>query len=344
MGVYKRGKNWWIRYSWQGREIRESTKTTSKRQAEEALAARKADIARGIFKFTDTRPSPLFLDFARQYLSYAKVQKRSWKRDECSLRLFCKVFGSRRLDEIAAFDVERHKLDRKKQVVSATINRELALLKHLFNKAIEWGAVDANPVTKVKMFREDNMRERFLTPEEEDTLLRACLPGLRPVVLTALTTGMRLGEILRLRWEDVDLEGRRITVRMSKNDEQRMIPIAPTLLEALRELRRESDGEWVFTKSDGQPRRNVYNVFKKACRQVGLHDLRFHDLRHTFASNLVMTGADIVTVKNLLGHKTLRVTMRYAHVSDDHMRDAVHALDARRNRTNIAQWPQSAVG
>ncbi|MGH9787608.1 MAG: tyrosine-type recombinase/integrase, partial [Candidatus Acidiferrales bacterium] len=270
-----------------------------------------------------------FEEFAQKYLAYAKCNKRSWKRDEQLIANLSCAFGGKRLAEIRSLDVEQYKLMRYEKAKPATVNREVALLKHMFNLAIQWEYTLDNPTRGVKLLREDNIVERILSPEEEERLLAEAHPGLKPVLITALNTGMRLGELLSLTWADVDLSRRLITVRHTKNGRVRRLPINDGLLEALKALHRKSSkAEYVFcSRRNGDRRKSVRTTFETAIRRAGISKLRFHDLRHTFATRLVAAGVDIVTVKELMGHRDISMTMRYAHSAPERSLDAVRRLE-----------------
>jgi integrase len=240
------------------------------------------------------------------------------------------VFGSSCLEEIDSLAVERLKVGRLKEGVSkARVNRNLALLKKMFNLAIDWGYAKENPVRRVKLFSEkDNLKERILTEEEEKSLLEAASAHLKPIVKTALHTGMRRGEILGLEWDQVDLGKRMIRVTRTKSGKSRFIPINDLLFEEL-EILKKTNGlsKNVFLNPEGKgPLADVKTAFKAASRRAGIKGLRFHDLRHTFASRLVERGVDIITVKDLLGHHSVVTTQRYTHSNADQKRKAVQNL------------------
>jgi integrase len=197
----------------------------------------------------------------------------------------------------------------------------------MFTLAIKWGQASENPVKQVKYFPVNSQRLRFLSIDEERRLMAVCDSRIKPIVLTALKTGMRKGEILGLMWEQVDFENRMITVKDSKNREPRKIPMNPGLTELLQSIRIGSQGAHVFNNEHGRIYNTIRGPWGKALKKAGIIDFRFHDLRHTFASRLVMAGVDLVTVKELLGHKSINMTMRYSHLSQDHKRKAVELLD-----------------
>jgi integrase len=192
-------------------------------------------------------------------------------------------------------------------------------------------------VRKVKMHQEDK-RIRFISKEECQSLIAICDSHLQPIVITALNTGMRKGEVLNLRWENVDLRHGFILLSKTKNGERREIPINNTLRGILQGLTRRLDTHYVFYEpANGKPYKDVRRSFKTALRRTGITDFHFHDLRHTFASHLVMAGVDLTTVSRLLGHKDIKMTLRYAHLAPAHMTKAVDILDCALNGKPTAQ-------
>jgi integrase len=186
-------------------------------------------------------------------------------------------------------------------------------------------------VRKVKLLEENNRRLRYLAKEECQKLVNLCGNHLRPIVITALNTGMRRGEILGLKWDNVDLKHGFILLDKTKNGDRREIPINETLRQTFKSIERRLEVPYVFFNPLTDPivpYGDIKNAFNRACRKAGIKDFHFHDLRHTFASHLVMAGIDITTVKELLGHKTLTMTLRYAHLAPSHKVKAVDVLDS----------------
>jgi len=215
------------------------------------------------------------------------------------------------------------------RVKSATLNREVSLLKRLLNVAIEWGYLYENPARQLKPLREDNRRLRYLNKAEIDLLVASACRHLKPIILVAVNTGMRKGEIFNLQWSHVDLKSRLIEVIKSKNGEKRGIPINKTLLEVLHGLPRRIDSPYVFPPGKkGKKLTDVKKSFWTAMREAEIEDFCFHDLRHTFASHLVMAGVPLLTVAELLGHKDIEMTKRYSHLSPYHKAKAVGVLDS----------------
>jgi len=276
-----------------------------------------------------------FKEFSKLYLEdYSKLNKRSWKCDEYALEAhLIPYFGGSRLCEITPLEIERYRAERLKAGVrKSTTNREMALLKKMFNLAVDWRYVRENPVRKVKMFSErENRKERVLRADEESRLLAVCADHLRQIVVTALNTGMRRGEILNLRWERVELGQRLIHVVKTKSGKDRVIPVNDVLFDVLGEKRAGRTGDYVFENPEtGKPFRSVRHSFENACRRAGISGLRFHDLRHTFASRMVERGCDIETLRDLLGHHSVTVTQRYVHTDLDRKKAAVGLLGAKR--------------
>ncbi len=293
------------------------------------MQKRKVQIAEN--KYLDVKKNERipFSGMTKLYLeAYSKPNKRSWGRDELSIKHLNSFFNNKYLHEIGPLNIEMYKVERKRHVCPSTVNRELACLKHMYVKAIEWGKIDVSPASKVRLFREENQRTRYLEEEEIERLHEACSGHLKPILITALNTGMRKGEILSLKWVDVDLRNRVISILNSKNNEKREIPVNEDLFQALLRARKNPESSYVFCNEDGVPYRDVKTGFKGALKRAKI-SIRFHDLRHTFASRLVMKGVDLKTVQELLGHKDVRMTLRYSHLSPDHKKAAVEKLSKR---------------
>jgi integrase len=344
MSLYQRGKSWYYDFYSRGERYTGCIGPVSRTVAKEVLAKKKAEVFEGRYVTRSTKGSPVFEEVAEDYLQYYRANRRprSAQRHELAFKALTPFFGGKRLADIHPFMVERYKHMRKDAGrKEATVNRELAALKNLFTMAITWGKASQNPVTQVRLFREENGRIRVVTDEEEARLLAACSPTLRPVVITALHTGLRKSELLSLTWQDVDFQRRTITVdaAYAKNGETRSVPMTATVTTTLRALRgAEAPNAAVFVTYRGTPYRNLRKVFLDACRRAGITGLTLHDLRHTFASRLVMASVDLPTVQAFMGHKTIQMTLRYTHLAPDHKRAAIAVLD----REESQQFSQQA--
>jgi integrase len=334
VSLYQRGRSWYYDFLYRGERYSGCIGPVSRTVAKEILAKKKAEAVEGRYELPSKKPSPRLEEFVvKEYFPYYRANRRpqSVKRHETAFRAMTPTFGHLRLSEISPLAIERYKRQRKVDgVTEVTIKRELAFLKNVFTKAVEWDKTGENPIKKVRLYREDNSRTRFLTDEEEDRLLPHCKPQLQSLVITALHTGFRASELRSLTWNDIDFRRRTVTVRAgyAKNGESRTVPMNEVLTTTLKAVKLDSaDGERVFCSRQGTPYRSFRTAFERAVRLAGVADFTFHDLRHTFASRLVMAGVDLPTVKELLGHKDISMTMRYAHLSNTHKQAAVKKLE-----------------
>jgi integrase len=339
MGVYLKGKDYYIDYYVNGRRKREKV-GASKKLADLALEKRHLEVAEGKFLDIDRTERVKFEVFAKEFFTlHSKATKKSWHSDISLINILNKYFGDRYLDEITTHMVDNYKMRRIKEAAPATVNRGLALLKCMFNKAIEWEKVKENPVRRVKLFKEDNKRLRFLEKEEMEALISNCCRHLKPIVIVALHTGMRRGELLHLKWHDVDFKRDIIYLINTKNSEKREVPMNDIVKTALIKVHKHPRCPYIFCNRNGKPFGDIKKSFCTALRKSGIIGFHFHDLRHTFASQLVMAGVDLNTVRELLGHKTLDMTLRYSHLSQDHKKRAVDVLAGRMDTI----WPPEPI-
>jgi site-specific recombinase XerD len=338
--IYKRDKSWYFQFTVRGERfqgsIGEVSKTVAKEYAEkQRIAALEGKLVgrpvkTPLFGRYDAEKRQ-FSDSVEEYRKYYQQnhKPRSAERMEYALMALCEVFGSKRLNEISPFGIEQYKATRKDAgYADATTNRELACLKSFFNMAIKWGRTHDNPVRQVRLFRENNGRLCWLALEEEAELLKHCDQRLKTLVLAAVDTGFRAGELRSLSWQGVDFTRGTVSVASyyTKNGDPRTNPMTKRLEQALREWKgaagNTADG-LVFGPQQWR------KSFESAKKLAGLGmDVVFHSLRHTYISRLVMAGVDIRTVQELAGHKTIGMTMRYAHLGPEHKKRAVAKLDA----------------
>lgn len=331
---------WYIRYTVNGKEkwesvgkVGEVTKTVAQSKLEE----RRRQVRLGQLDMIGARV-PTLSEFVEEYIEHVRdvVKKRSWSRDKELLSNLCRYFGSKKLSEITPKNIEDYKRMRLGEVKPATINRALSCLRHLFNLAKRWKKFfGENPISQVEFLQENNQIERILTDEEEERLLACSAPHLRPIILCALNTGMRKGEILSLKWSNVDLQNNLITIESTntKSKKTKKLFINSDLRGILLEQKLKSGGsEYVFLGSDNKPIKRLRTAFESACRRAGIKGFRFHDLRHTAATRMVENGKNIVAISRILGHSTLSMTTRYTHPVDSE-RDALESLA--HNRSNF---------
>jgi integrase len=341
MGVFKKQGVFWIDYYVNGQRKRERI-GPDKRLAETVLKKRKVAIAEGKFLERKRPITTSFDELAAAYLSYARDNKRSWDRDQTSIKKLAELFAGQRLTEITPASVERYKALRLasttingRHPTPATLNRELACLKHMFNVGrkglidLKGGMPSDNPVSSVKFLDEQNIRDRVLTREEFDRMLKASPDYLKPILQCAYHTGMRKAEILHLTWDRVDLKSGFIRLKETdtKTSERRHIPIGRELRGILERLPIAIDAhDHVFTRQ-GQPIKSIREIFTRVCRDAGLSDVVFHDLRHTATTNLRRAGVDALTAMRITGHKTMAVFKRYNTINEDDLTTAQRRMD-----------------
>jgi integrase len=334
MGVYQRGRKFGIDY-YNGYRRKRELVGTSKGEAKKVLAARKAELLRNRADIAPHIDAPPFDQFVEgRYTDYARTNKRGFYNERYRLKQLTNFFRKRKLSALQRWDGEYFKTEMSRLVAPATVNRLLGNLKHILSMAVAWNILTSNPFAGVKLLKVPKRTERILTKEEERKLLVACSqvrnPHLQAGVTLALNTGMRKGEIYSLRWDQVDLPNRLIRIINGKSEKSdRHIPMNDVVFELLSNLSQRHDSEFVFPnlrKAD-ERFRDPKVGFAKAVRLAKIPHLRFHDLRHTFATRLVGVGVDLVTVQDLLGHSTIIMTTRYAHPLADVKIAAVKRLE-----------------
>lgn len=293
--------------------------------AEKALKSRIGEIVQGKFNLEQKKKPLQFKSLLEKYLVWAKDNHRSFQRDITISKVLENFFRGMQINTISSWHIEKYKSKRKADGLSlSTVNRELTVLKRIFNLGIKWNLINDNPVNGVKFFRIPIQKPRVLSEEEFIMLYISASEHLKPILLVAISTGMRKGEILNLRWKDINFAENYIQVIDSKNYESRDIPISKHLKRALLNLKEIDSGkDYLFCYHDKKPIKYIYRSFGTALKKAGINKYTFYSLRHTFATRAVMAGVDIVTLKELLGHKTIQMTMRYSHPSPEHKKKAV---------------------
>jgi site-specific recombinase XerD len=321
---------WWICYfDANGRKRRE--KVGRKSAAIELYRKRKTQVLEGLKLPEKLRPRHVsFADLADDAMEYSKVHKRSYKDDKVRMAKLKEWIGERSADSVSPQEIERWLSGKAKELKPATLNRYRALLSLTFRLGIENGKVQVNPARLVRQRTEGNGRIRFLSPEEEQALREVIHIDFlhhEAELDLALNTGLRRSEQYELTWNCVDFQRRQLTVPRSKNGETRHVPLNDAAIGALRTAEKFKNGSpYVFLNDDGTRLRTPRFWFHAAVVNAGLKDFTWHCLRHTFASRLVMAGVDLRTVQELMGHKTIQMTVRYAHLAPHHQLAAVQRL------------------
>ncbi|HXN07351.1 MAG TPA: site-specific integrase [Nitrospiria bacterium] len=349
---------WWVRLVANGRERR--YRAENKTQAKILYGKLKAEIREEIYfpeKFQ--KKDTTLKDQIKAYM--ATYHGRDLRNQTRYSRWWTKVYGEKRLDEITTADLEKlqkrlltkeikfaykgKKRTKKAKAhgkdvrfkTPATVNRYFAFLRHIFNVAIRDDKATANPVTRLKFFKEPKGQLRFLTEGEEITLKENMAPEYFKFVRFALLTGLRRSEQFNLKWANVDNENKVITIPRSKSGETRHVQLSGEAVELLKGMNTWLTSPWVFPSPESpslpmDPQYIYHKVFLPAMGTAKIEGVVWHTLRHTFASRLVMKGVDLRTVQTLLGHASIEMTQRYSHLSPSHLREAVNQLEKKEEK------------
>ncbi len=343
MSARKIRNRWWIDFRHAGIRYRRKSPESSRAGAAAYETYFRRQLALGFDPDAPVVKATTFAEFAeRWYREYVVPNNRhSEQRTKRSIldRQLLPFFGECGLDEISPKLIESFKAARRAEgYAPKTVNNYLAALGRALSIAEEWGELDRRP--KIRLLPVPPQAFDFLTLEESERLLRSMKDTFwRGVVLVAMRTGLRLGELLALDWSDVDLEGSLLTVRRAlvrrrlgppKSNKIRHVPLSEDVKEALRAWPHRRG--FVFGQDAGRKHSDqdaMARVLKQACAAAGLRKVGWHVLRHTFASHLVATGAHLKVVQELLGHSDIRVTMRYSHLEPSRLKEFVDRLDRR---------------
>lgn len=344
-GIFERPAKsgiWWIRYCDEtGRIHRE--KVGMRSTAIGMYRKRKDEVRRGKFEsneITRKHKNASIKDLAKDYLIHSEgIGRRSLRDIRQRVNFWVNLWGDRPAKSILKADIEqvrlelagvkipgRHHKATQQRRAPATVNRYLSTLRAIFYMAIENDKLEKTPFRKIKMAKENNERVRFLSEEEEISLFTILPKEYHPLVIIAINTGLRWSEQSNLKWEDIDFKQEIITVRHSKPGWKRYIPMNSMVIQTLRTLPRKINNPYVFFGQGENRVRSLPHCWEKYLDDAGIQDFHWHDLRHTFASRLVMAGVPIFTVQGLLGHCTIKMTERYSHLQPGHYKDAVEVL------------------
>lgn len=342
MAIYKRGKTYWFNFWWRGRHIHRSTKQGNPRVARQVEAACRTALAKGEVGIVETKPAPAFSVAIRDFLKWSEQQHKAHPRTHLryviSSRALLRYFRDAALDRTTQEDVEKFKSQRAVQkgertgrtIRPATVNRELACLKAMYNHAIKSGLAIKNPVSFVKFLPEDNEQMRVLNSEEQQRYLAVACQPLHDIAGLMLETGMRPEEVYRIRRENVHVQNGYLFNPCGKTKAaRRKIPLNTKAAEILAERLKTAEGPYLFPY-DGDPNRpipKVNNAHDRALKRSGLRPFRLYDLRHTWATRAAMSGIDLVTLAAMLGHSRIQMVLRYAHPTEQHQAEAMRRLE-----------------
>lgn len=293
------------------------------------------------------RQVPTLAELAPRYLEHVRGYKRAPDIDERYLRIhLLPRFGKLHLDELKQAEIVDWLNGKVKEgYAQATVNRWQVILSHMLRLAGDWGVAGAerNPLKGAKLKEPNNKKERFLSAEEIGRLRAAVEespnPMLAPIVTLLLLTGCRKRELLDAKWDQFDLERKSWRIPMSKSGKARHVPLSDEALKVLEALPRFNGCPYVVPNVKTlKPHGSIFNAWNTARRRAGLADVRMHDCRHTLASHLAMSGHSLLIIAKVLGHQNTRTTERYAHVSNEALRDAVNTAA----RVSGTKWDTSA--
>ncbi|UJS17855.1 MAG: tyrosine-type recombinase/integrase [Candidatus Jettenia sp.] len=332
-GDYKSCGVWCIEFfddnkEWQSLTFKD---IRNKSDAEKRLTLFISDRERGQLNLPKKKAIPTLAEYSKTYLELHKTAKENTLVSKrTSVNAIIRHIGELRLDKITPFIIEKYRIDRKKLdgVKESSINLDVIILTHIFNTAIKTGLIDKNPCKEVKRFKITQQRDRILSESEVGLIFDRLTGKDRLMVLTSLFTGMRLGEVLRLKWSDIDFSKGLITFTQSKTGKLVAIPLSNYLATEMQGYKETQGNDTIF--EDRAITRLVVTSysqhFNKLFKSIGIDNFSFHSLRHCFASISSDTGSDIVTTKELLGHSDVSMTMRYSHKQLDAKRNAIERM------------------
>lgn len=340
--------SWWISFRDGEGKYKRRRIGPDRRAARRVLDKVRTEVAEGVYVDRRATCNTTLAELRDGWLAHIKPERSeiNHKGEASHWAPLIRLLGASTLaDKITENTLEGYRRDRLEEGVKvATTNRELAVLSSAMSWAVRRGLLHKRPRFDFQNPR--NERMRFLTKDEARRLLLACPDEIRGFVQGALYTGCRRGELLKMRWEWVDLRTGLISLpaTATKNKEPRHVPISAGMRDVLVEARdRATKGCPHVFQHDGQPLdgMRLYRVFYKACAKAGITDLHIHDLRHTAASWMVQAGVGLYEVAMILGHKNIKQTQRYAHLAPDHLRSAIAHVDL---STGAAPKPPAVGG
>ena len=327
--IRKRGDAWHVYWRERGRE--RSRKIGPKGLADEFKSRIEAKLLSGEI-LGDRRTRRIRFDrFSAIYQEdHTGRGEGGRERDERTIRVhLLPFFKDRLLEEISMQDVNRYKSRRSKSVTRSTVNRELDCLKSMFRRAIEWEYLEKSPAEGVSKFRLPKKIPMWLNPEACARLLEAAEGQMRTLIALGVYAGLRRGEMFGLTWDRVDLRRRQMTILgKGRNDQfkERVLGISAELSKILSQHPRHIHSDYVLHSPSGKPWRDVRTSYWNTLKKADLPKIRFHDLRHSFGTNLVAAGVDLRTIQELMGHESISTTAQYMHAAPERSLDAVDRL------------------
>jgi integrase len=342
MSTYKRGNKWWVRFRFNHKRYFKCSPENSQTGAKAYEALLRQKLSRGepiIEVQKEIKTIPTFKEFSNKwFIVYVKTNNKYSEilNKESLLRVHLNpFFGQKPLNKISNLDIENYKVQQLQSGQSnKSVNNHLIVLNKCLNTAQEWGIIESTP--KIKLLKVQPQKFDFLSTDECQLLLDNCDGLLKEMVLVALKTGLRFGELIALEWTDVDFKNNIATIQRSiargrlgspKSNKIRYVPLLNDVSEVLK--RRAVNNGFVFSKYDNKHLGPMLCLrwLHQACKRAGLRKIGWHTLRHTFASHLAQNGVSIILIKELLGHADIKTTMRYSHLTSQAIRGAISTLE-----------------
>ena len=339
--VYRRGKVYWVRFRSNGQHVRRSAHTNKKADALvflQRLLNEHAASARG------DHPRHTYEEAAERFLREATIRPKTQACYATSDRMCRPIFTGRHLDEInrrLLADLVTHR--KATGVSDTTVRRDLAFLSSLCASAVAWGWLDTNTVTSFnkRTLKEARPRTRFLIRTEYDALLAEASDHLRPAIVLAVETGLRKEELFGLTVKAIDLPRSELVLNQTKSGAPRRVPLSPTAIATIREIlsdkARPKNAGHLFVHRDGKRIGDFKKGFNAACDRAKVKGLRWHDLRHTFASWFVQGGGDLYHLSRILGHSTVQMTTRYGHLRTQDLHQALEKVAQNRSQEHLIE-------
>ena len=336
MRIYKRGNIYWTEFIVSNKRYQMSTRTKDKKLAEEIAAALQADVVRNKFNIpAKYKVEKTFKEVWEEYVNSLNIAKSTLK-STLSRSMHFRVFSEKNINNITEFDLKNYQLKRKLEILEMPknigkreqdisfkeVNHELQVLHNFFYFCILKGYLDKNPASGIKKLNELSRLKTLSDSDIEKLIAGATNKLTRDLITFLIYTGCRKGEALNLKWDDVDMQNDVIAIKGTKTKYDRYIPISKPLKELLSRIEKVQDVLYVFNRN-GVKLTDFKRSFHTACKNAGLKDMHIHDLRHVFASKMVMNGTSLFITGELLGHRTTQMTKRYSHLVPSTLRKAV---------------------
>jgi integrase len=353
MAVRKEKGSWWIDFRFNHMRYRKRSPDNSKAGAHAYEATLRRKLANGESLHGGPKPMLTFGEFAWKWfddyvVANNKISEQRTKKYRLQASLI-PFFGKKRLGEISARDVERYKAQMLRGgMTNKSIRNQLTVLNKCLSSACDWNLCPPPP--KINWPKTTSYRTDYLSPEECAQILGTATGVVREMILLALRTGMRQGELKGLQWSSIDWHNRSLAVRHShsdytrkletpKNNRERHIPLDSEVYDTLKQ-RKKSAG-YVFLDVDGKPfnHKRLDRRLTTICAKAGIRRITWHVLRHTFASHLAMQGVPLHVVQQLLGHANIGTTVRYAHVAPSALRSAIQMLNPKKSIDDVFGQP-----